>query len=77
MYLKLEEKWHRFYLDACCLFWHEGRPPDPENDLEDGDEYVDWGAQLGVVGSGLCVVVRDMTHNRSNCSKLVVLTCSP
>lgn len=78
MYLKLEEKWHRFYLDACCLFWHEGRPPDPENDLEDGDEYVDWGAQLGVVGVALSEVTMEdcvLTMRFENGAELVLRDC--
>ena len=75
MFLRLEEKWHRFFLDACCLFWHEGRAPDPENDLEDGDDYVDWGAQLGVVGVALSeVTMKDcvLTVRFENGAELVL-----
>lgn len=78
MYLKLDEKWHRFYLDACCLFWHEGRPPDPENDLDDGQDYVDWGAQLGVVGVALSRVIMNdcvFTMRFENGAELVLRDC--
>jgi hypothetical protein len=50
MYLKLDDTWHRFYLDAAVLFWEEGTQPDRDNDIWDGNKYVDWGQQLSVVG---------------------------
>ena len=50
MYLKLDDTWHRFYLDAAVLFWEEGPQPDQDDDLLENDEYVDWGQQLGVMG---------------------------
>lgn len=50
VYLKLQDTWHRFYLDAGLLFWEEGTKPDRDDDILDGDEYVDWGQQLGVLG---------------------------
>lgn len=56
LYLKLDDTWHRFFLDAGCLFWREGEQPDEDNDLLDGDEYLDWGQQLGVVGVALSEV---------------------
>lgn len=56
LYLKLDDTWHRFYLDAGLLFWREGEEPDPDDDLLDDDEYLDWGQQLGVVGIALSEV---------------------
>lgn len=51
MYLKLDETWHYFYLDAWALFWREGEQPDWDpDDLLEGEEWVDWGQQLGVIG---------------------------
>lgn len=59
LYMKLGETWHRFFLDAGLLFWKEGPQPDPENDLVDGEDYVDWGQQLSVVGVALSEVAID------------------
>ena len=50
-YLKAAETWHRFYLDAGLLFWEEGIAPDLEDDLFEGDEYVDLGEFIPAVGS--------------------------
>jgi hypothetical protein len=47
-YLQVEGTWHRFYLDAGLLFWEEGPGPNPEEDLLEGDQYVDLGSTLGV-----------------------------
>ena len=57
MYLKLNDTWHRFFLDAGVLFWEEGTAPDADDDLLDNDEYEDWGQKLGVVGVPLSEVV--------------------
>jgi hypothetical protein len=48
MYLRFEDNWHRFYLDAGLLFWAEGTKPDREDDLLDDEIYVDWCELLGV-----------------------------
>jgi hypothetical protein len=47
-YIELGTVWHRFYLDAGVLFWDEGRSPDEEEDLLEGDEYFDVAHALGV-----------------------------
>ena len=49
MYIQLSGVWHRFYIDAGCLFWAEGHAPEPEDDLLDGDIYVDLGESLHVI----------------------------
>lgn len=43
--------WHRFYLDAGLLFWDEGVAPDEEEDLDQGEIYVDLAARLRTVGN--------------------------
>lgn len=50
MYIRLDDQWHRFYLDAGLLFWEEGSAPDEANDLLTDEIYVDWGKQLLVIG---------------------------
>lgn len=50
MYLRLEDSWHRFYLDAGLLFWAEGHEPDEDDDLLDDEIYVDWCELIGVRG---------------------------
>ena len=47
-YIELGTVWHRFYLVAGILFWDEGRSPDEEEDLLEGDEYFDVAHALGV-----------------------------
>lgn len=61
LYIKLDDMWHRFFLDAGLLFWMEGSYPDPENDLVDGEDYVDWGQELSVLG----VALSEVTMNDS------------
>ena len=54
LYLRLGDDWHRFYLDAGLLFWHNWEAvPDPYDDLEDGQDYIDWCEELGVIGVSL------------------------
>ncbi|WP_146658017.1 hypothetical protein [Enhygromyxa salina] len=57
MYMESAGVWHRFFLDAGLLFWAEGPGPDAEEDLLAGDEYVDLGAQLGVIGEAIGEIV--------------------
>jgi hypothetical protein len=60
LYLEASGTWHRFYLDAGLLFWQEGSEPEPEDDLLDGERYIDLAASLGVVGQGLAdIEMRD------------------
>jgi len=56
LYLKADNRWHRFYLDAGLLFWEEGPEPDPVEDLLEGERYVDLGVVLGVTGQRLADV---------------------
>ncbi|CAN5629439.1 hypothetical protein BH09VER1_BH09VER1_14630 [soil metagenome] len=49
-YMNVEGVFHRFYLDAGLLFWRSHRSPDPENDLGEGDCYVDFGKKFKVAG---------------------------
>ncbi len=50
LYLHLGGTWHRFFLDAGLLFWKEGQHPEEDDDLLDGERYVDWGKRLHIVG---------------------------
>jgi hypothetical protein len=63
LYLRLGDNWHRFYLDAGLLFWqNRDAVPDPDDDLEDGQDYINWGEELGVIGVALSEVdFRDLT----------------
>jgi hypothetical protein len=61
LYLELSGVWHRFYLDAGLLFWEEGACPDPDDDLLEGERYVDLGEALCVVG----VAIGDIEMNDS------------
>ena len=45
LFLKLGDNWHRFFLDAGLLFW-KNAAPDPENDLDDGQDYINWGVGI-------------------------------
>jgi hypothetical protein len=63
-YLRVEDTWHRFFLDAGLLFWHEGPAPDPEDDLGEGDRYVDLGTELGATGARIAVVEMRDGHFR-------------
>lgn len=56
MYAKISDGWHRFYLDAGILFWEEGSPPDPENDLLDNDHYFDVARELRSTGSRIAKI---------------------
>ncbi len=49
-YLKVNGRWHRFYLDAGLLFWAEGEAPDEDDDLLDNEYYRDIGHDFQVVG---------------------------
>lgn len=48
LYLKAQNVWHRFYLDAGLLFWKEGAAPDPDDDLRDNEYYCDMADALKV-----------------------------
>jgi len=50
IYLEADDTWHRFYLDAGLLFWEEGSEPNEDDDLLDGECYVDWCSALDVRG---------------------------
>ena len=50
LYIQLSGVWHRFFLDAGLLFWEEGRCPDPDDDVLEGERYVDLGESLRVLG---------------------------
>lgn len=50
MYIKLNDVWHRFYLDAALLFWEEGSEPNADDDLTEGERYTDLCDKLGVRG---------------------------
>jgi len=56
LYLKLDDTWHRFFLDVWLLFWREDEEPDWEDELLEGEMWVDWGKQLGVEGVALSEV---------------------
>lgn len=56
VYLKLDQTWHCFYLESGQLHWQEGQEPQPDVDLAAGEDYVDWGSQLGVIGVALTEV---------------------
>ena len=75
-YLHLEpDEWHRFFLDAGLLFWSSGGPPDPDNDLLEGDRYLDLGDSLQMVGHRItCVCMEDgvLKITMDNRSKLVL-----
>jgi hypothetical protein len=49
-YLRCRNTWHRFFLDEGVLFWVEVPEPDPEDDLLEGETYVDVGSQAGLRG---------------------------
>lgn len=55
LFLKLGDNWHRFFLDVGLLFW-KNAAPDPENDLDDGQDYINWGEELKVIGATLSEV---------------------
>lgn len=55
LFLRLGDIWHRFFLDAGLLFW-KNAAPDPENDLDDGQDYINWGEELKVIGATLSEV---------------------
>lgn len=59
LYLKLDEVWHRFYLDAGLLFWEEGPSPEPEEDLLEDEQYVDLAAELRVGGARVREIAMD------------------
>lgn len=66
LYLLIDERWHRFYLDAGVLFWQEGQAPEPENDLLDEDVYLSLAEELCVRGARIRQVEMD------NCELLIV-----
>lgn len=48
LYLRLEQSWYRAFLDEGVLFLDESSGPDPEDDLDDGVEYLDLAQALRV-----------------------------
>ena len=50
LYLLVNKRWHRFYLDAGILFWQEGEAPDAEEDLSEGEVYLDLANELCALG---------------------------
>ena len=62
LFLQVEGIWHRFYLDAGLLFWEETEGPDPEEDLLEGERYVDLASELHVAGVGISEI--RMSDNR-------------
>lgn len=52
-YLEAASHSHRFFLDAGLLFWREGVAPDSEEDLAEGQDYVDIGTASGLSGQKL------------------------
>lgn len=50
-YIDISKIYHRFYLDAGLLFWSSDVNFDPENDLLEGDHYVNLGNKFNVTGS--------------------------
>jgi hypothetical protein len=50
LYIRFDERWHHFYLDAGVLFWGEGDPLDPENGLDYDGKYRDLVSELDVSG---------------------------
>lgn len=71
MFLKIEGgNWHRFDIDINVLFWQEGAAPDPEDDLDEGEQYIDYGLYYRVNGATIRLIeMRD-------CGKQARLTMS-
>lgn len=62
LYIQLFSVWHRFFLDAGLLFWEEGRCPDPDDDVLEGEHYIDLGESLRVIGASVQEIeMRDST----------------
>jgi hypothetical protein len=51
LYLLADGTWYRFFLDAQLLFLDESPGPDPEEDLDTGQSYIDLSSMLGCAGS--------------------------
>lgn len=47
-YLLLDGEWHRFFLDAGLLFWRSGSEPNTDDDLGEGEYYIDMMRSLDV-----------------------------
>ncbi|MGH6650376.1 MAG: hypothetical protein ACREB7_04510 [Sphingopyxis sp.] len=50
-YMTISGVSHRFFLDAGALFWSSGMEPDEDDDLLEGDVYVDFAKQYDLAGS--------------------------
>ncbi len=48
MYMKIENEWHRFFIDVGVLFWDEGVEPDIEEDLDENEMYLNLGKILAL-----------------------------
>ena len=56
MYIQVDKIWHRLYLDAGALFWHEGMKPDEEEDIFDDENYLNLGIQQGFKGKEFSLI---------------------
>ena len=59
LHIQLSGVWYRFYLDAGLLFWAEGSGPDAEDDLMDGDRYLDLGEAIHTIGAAVSDIVME------------------
>lgn len=57
LYIRLDDTWHRFFLDVGLLLWRSGDEPNPEDDLSPGETYRDLAAELAVLGVALADIV--------------------
>ena len=75
LYIQLSGVWHRFFLDAGLLFWEEGCCPDPDDDVLEGERYVDLGESLHAIGVPIqAIEMRDstLTLQFENSARLVL-----
>lgn len=49
LYLRVNQTWHQFSLDAGLLFWEENVAPDEEEDISSGEVYRNLGIELKLV----------------------------
>jgi hypothetical protein len=50
-YARIDDVWHRFFIDGGLLFWREGSRPDSEEDLDSEESYSDLSAELNLTGA--------------------------
>ena len=53
LYLRTDQTWHRFSLDAGVLFWDENEAPDEEDDISGSVAYRELGIELKLVNKTL------------------------